>query len=143
MNDQNLTKGKATQFSAGEMQARTARKGGLAKAANARARKEREQRWRELLAMEDFSGMTFQERMDRAMIKRVDESGDPQAYEKIMEYAGLSPRLDLQAEDRKIKREELKLKREEFEAKKPAGEVTDIEDLTILAELINDPDSDD
>jgi hypothetical protein len=150
MNDQNLLKGKATQFRSGEMAASNGRKGGLAKKRNADLVKEHAAVLLEILMSEGLNGQTIQENMDRGLIRIVinREQGAVAAYEKIMEYAGKSPTLQLKKEEQKLRRDELKLKQAELELKKAqavqrSGDMTDIEDLTPLAELLNEPDTDD
>ena len=87
------------------------RKGGLKRAENARKRKEHELRWQELLSQTDDEGMTMQEKMDMGLWKKACD-GDPNAYEKVMEYAGLSKRQALREEELKLKHEELKIRKE-------------------------------
>ena len=116
------------------------RKGGLTKAANARRRKEHQEKWCALLEMVDEEGLSVLEKLDRALADKA-AKGDVNAYEKIMEYSGLSVLLDLKEEDMKLRQEELKLKKQQLEQK--AGDNTDIEDLRALAEMINEPDADD
>ena len=86
------------------------RKGGLKRAENARKRKEHELRWQELLQQTDEDGITMQEKMDMGLWKKACD-GDPNAYEKVMEYAGLSQRQAMREEELKLKREELQLKK--------------------------------
>ena len=88
-----------------------ARKGGLKRAENARKRKENERRWQELLAQKDKDGITMQEKMDMGLWQKAC-SGDPVAYEKVMEYAGLSQKQAQREEELKLKREELRLKKQ-------------------------------
>ena len=100
------------------------RKGGLTKAANARRRKEHQEQWLALLETKDEDGLTIREKLDRALAVKASE-GDVNAYEKIMEYSGLSVRLELQEEDRRIKRDELKLKEKQADlTKQDAAEDT-------------------
>ena len=87
------------------------RKGGLKRAENARKRKENELRWQALLSQKDKDGITMQEKMDMGLWAKAC-SGDPVAYEKVMEYAGLSQKQALREEEMKLKREELKLKKQ-------------------------------
>ena len=87
------------------------RKGGLKRAENARKRKENELRWQALLETKDKDGITMQEKMDMGLWQKAC-SGDPVAYEKVMEYAGLSQKQALREEELKLKREELKLKKQ-------------------------------
>ena len=99
------------------------RKGGLR---SAEVRKERKKQQQAILAMleADFGGETVFERMIGGLAKRVIESGDQAAFEKLMEYAGTSVRLELLQEDRKAKREELKIKREQLENSRPEAVIT-------------------
>ena len=90
--------------------------------------------------MVDEEGLSVLEKLDRALADKA-AKGDVNAYEKIMEYSGLSVLLDLKEEDMKLRQEELKLKKQQLEQK--AGDNTDIEDLRALAEMINEPDADD
>ena len=91
-----------------------ARKGGIKRGENARKRKEHELRWQELLQQTDEEGITMQEKMDMGLWKKACD-GDPNAYEKVMEYAGLSQRQAMREEELKLKREELKIKKENAE----------------------------
>lgn len=115
---ENLKKGR--RFQSTEEAKENGCKGGIAKKRNADRIKEHAERLLAILDNEDFTGMTLQERMDRGLI-RIVANGDPgasSAYEKIMEYSGKSPSLELKKEELKIKREELKLKKAELELKK-------------------------
>lgn len=116
------------------------RKGGLTRAANARRRKEHQEKWLALLELADDEGLSVLDKLDRALANKASD-GDVNAYEKIMEYSGLSVRLNLKEEELQIKSDELKLKKAQLERK--AGDNTDIEDLRALAEMINEPDADD
>lgn len=121
MNDENLLKGKATQFKAGEEQARIAKKGWTKSAEVRRERKRQQQLILDLLNT-DFAGKTVFERMIGGLAKRAIEGGDQAAFEKLMEYAGTSVRLELLQEDRRLKREALELQ------KKQTGSATASED---------------
>lgn len=114
------------------------RKGGLTRAANARRRKEHQEQWLALLELKTEDGLTIRQKLDRAIALKASE-GDVNAYEKIMEYSGLSVRLNLKEEELQIKSEELKLKKSQVAERSE----TDIEDLSALAELINEPDQND
>lgn len=114
------------------------RKGGLTRAANARRRKEHQERWLALLDSKCEDGLTVSDKLDKALALKASE-GDVNAYEKIMEYSGLSVRLSLKEEELQIKSEELKLKKSQVAERSE----TDIEDLSALAELINEPDQND
>ena len=133
MNEQNLRPIRLSH----EEAMKNGRKGGLTKAANARRRKEHQERWSILLDSVDESGLTVLEKLDRALAMKASD-GDVNAYEKIMEYSGLSVRLNLKEEELQIKSEELKLKKSQAAGR----DETDIEDLSALAELINEPDTD-
>ena len=99
------------------------RKGGLTKAENARRRKEHQERWLALLDIKGEDGLTIRDKLDKALALKASE-GDVNAYEKIMEYAGLSVRLSLKEEELQIKSEELKLKKQAAEQAKDAPEDT-------------------
>lgn len=116
------------------------RKGGIRSGEVRRERKKQQQAILDLLNS-DFGGKTVFERMIGGLAKRAIDNGDQAAFEKLMEYAGTSVRLDLLAKDRELKAEELKIKKAQIESKQ--GDVTDVEDLTPLAELLNEPDADD
>ena len=88
----------------------------------------------EAIYAETEAGSTELEEMIGGMIRRVKKTGDAGTFEKIMEYAGKSPKS--RRED-----EELQLRKAQLEQK--SGDVTDIEDLRALAEMINEPDADD
>ena len=88
----------------------------------------------EAIYVETEAGSTELEEMIGGMIRRVKKTGDAGTFEKIMEYAGKSPKS--RRED-----EELQLRKAQLEQK--SGDVTDIEDLRALAEMINEPDADD
>jgi len=141
---------KRRSFRTSEEAKENGRKGGIATKKNADRIREHQERMLAILDTEDFTGMTLQERLDRGLIRLVIDNGPgaTAAYEKLMEISGKSVLLELKREEQKIKREELKLKKEEIELKKAqaeakAGDVTDIEDLSALAEMINEPDQDD
>lgn len=116
------------------------RKGGI-RSGEVRREKKRQQELILNLLQADFGGKTVYERMISGLAKKVIENGDTNAFEKLMEYAGTSVRLELLQEDRKQKAEELKIKKALADQKN--GEVTDIEDLSALAEMLNEPDTDD
>ena len=88
----------------------------------------------EAIYAETEAGSTELEEMIGGMIRRVKKTGDAGTFDKIMEYAGKSPKS--RRED-----EELQLRKAQLEQK--SGDVTDIEDLRVLAEMINEPDADD
>lgn len=120
MNEQNLIPfNKRTE----SVQREIRRKGGLTKAANARRRKEHQEKWRALLELVDEDGLTVLEKLDRSLANKASD-GDVNAYEKIMEYSGLSVRLELKEEELRIKAEELKLKQQQLEQTKTAPEDT-------------------
>ena len=129
MNDQNLRPIKLSH----EEATKNGRKGGLKKAENKQRREEIKNAILDCVYAETDAGGTVLEEMIGGMIKRVIKTGDPAAWEKLMEYANKSPK-------RKREDEELKIKRE---AVGKAEQRNDIEDLSILAELINGPDTDD
>lgn len=58
----------------------------------------------------------MRDKLDKALALKASE-GDVNAYEKIMEYSGLSVRLSLKEEELQIKSEELKLKKSQVEDK--------------------------
>jgi len=137
MNDENLI---PINKRAKSVQREIRRKGGLTRAANARRRKEHQEKWRALLELVDEEGLSVLDKVDRALTARA-LKGDVNAYEKIMEYSGLSVLLDLKEEELKLKQDKLKLERSQLEQK--AGDTADIEDLSALAEMINESDADD
>lgn len=115
MNDENLLKGKATRFKAGEEQAKIAKKGWTKSAEVRRERKRQQQLILDMLNA-DFEGKTVFEQMIGGLAKRAIESGDQAAFEKLMEYAGTSVRLELLQEDRKLKRDALELQKKQTES---------------------------
>ena len=138
MNDENLLKGQATRFKTGEKQARIARNAGIRSGEAKRRKKEVRESLLRLL-FDETNGETMFDKMNGGLLKRIIETGDPQAYEKLMEYAGLSVKQETKEEELKLKREELKLKKSQVAERSE----TDIEDLSALAELINEPDQND
>ena len=137
MNDENLIPGnKRTP----ENNRENGRKGGI-RSGEVRRERKRQQELVLALLTADIEGRTVFEKMIKGMADRAMELGDANAFEKLMEYAGTSVRLELLKTDRDLKREELKIKKQQADQKN--GDVTDIEDLTALAELLNEPDPDD
>lgn len=136
MNEQNL------RVSSPSEARENGKKGGIASGAARRKRKAVRQAVLEFLySTSPVSGLTEMEEMILGMMRRVKENGDPKAWDTLMEYAGMSP-------DGKRKEAELKLKREELEMKKAqivhdSEKDADIEDLSALAELLNEPDTED
>ena len=114
MNEQNLRPINLSH----EEATKNGRKGGLRSGEVRQEKKKQQQAILEMLNA-DFGGKSVFERMIGGLTKRVIEQGDQAAFEKLMEYAGTSVRLELLQEDRKLKREELKIKREQLEAGKP------------------------
>lgn len=139
MNEQNLIPNSARTPSE---RREIAKKAGVASGAARRKRKAVRQAVLEFLySTSPVSGLTEMEEMILGMMSRVKENGDPKAWDTLMEYAGMSP-------DGKRKEAELKLKREELEMKKAqivhdSEKDADIEDLSALAELLNEPDTED
>lgn len=131
MNEQNLIP--FTQRSESEAR-ESGRKGGIRSGEVRRERKAQQQAILDLLNT-DFGGKTVFERMIGGLSKRVIENGDQAAFEKLMEYAGLSVRLELLQEDRKLKREELRIKKAQTDKNSTAA---DIEDLSGIWGMIND-----
>ena len=131
MNEQNLRPGEY------KLSQEEAKRGGR-KSVEVRKRKKEVRESLLRLLFERSDGETEFEKMNSGLLKRIIETGDPQAYEKIMEYAGLSVRQEMKEEELKLKREELKLKQSQAAGR----DETDIEDLSALAELINEPDTD-
>ena len=131
MNEQNLRPGEY------KLSQEEAKRGGR-KSVEVRKRKKEVRESLLRLLFEGSDGETVFEKMNSGLLKRIIETGDPQAYEKIMEYAGLSVRQEMKEEELKLKREELKLKQSQAAGR----DETDIEDLSALAELINEPDTD-
>lgn len=110
------------------------RKGGLTRAANARRRKEHQEKWRALLEMVDDYGLSTLDKLDRALANKASE-GDVNAYEKIMEYSGLSVRLNLKEEELRIKSEELKLKKAQAEIAEHSSYTSDDPCLAVLEQI--------
>ena len=131
MNEQNLRPG---EYKLSQEEA----KRGARKSVEVRKRKKEVRESLLRLLFERSDGETEFEKMNSGLLKRIIDTGDPQAYEKIMEYAGLSVRQEMKEEELKLKREELKLKQSQAAGR----DETDIEDLSALAELINEPDTD-
>ena len=113
------------------------RKGGLTRAANARRRKEHQERWLALLNSKCEDGLTVRDKLDKALALKASE-GDVNAYEKVMEYSGLSVRHSLKEEELQIKAEELKLKKSQVTGK----DEHDVEDLSGIWEMVHEPDAD-
>ena len=114
MNEQNLRPIKSSH----EEATRNGRKGGIKSAEVRRKKKELREAWLLLLST-DFGGQTVLERLNGGLAKRVIETGDPNAYEKIMEYAGLSVKQELKEDELKLKHEELKLRIADATRKNP------------------------
>ena len=91
------------------------RKGGV-RSGQVRKEKKRQQQLILDLLNADFGGKTVFERMIGGLAKRAIESGDQAAFEKLMEYAGTSVRLELMQEDRKLKRDALELQKKQTES---------------------------
>lgn len=132
MNEQNLRPGEY------RLSQEEAKRGGL-KSVEVRRRKKEVRESLLRLLFDETNGETMFDKMNGGLLKRIIETGDPQAYEKLMEYAGLSVKQETKEEELKLKREELKLKKSQVAERSE----TDIEDLSALAELINEPDSND
>ena len=113
------------------------RKGGLTRAANARRRKEHQERWLALLNSKCEDGLTVRDKLDKALALKASE-GDVNAYEKVMEYSGLSVRHSLKEEELQIKAEELKLKKSQVAGK----DEHDVEDLSGIWGMVHEPDAD-
>lgn len=114
----NLKKGRT--FKTAEEAKENGRKGGIAKKRKADLIKEHAETLLEVLKSEGFNGKTIEENMDDGLITIVvkREPGAVAAYEKIMEYAGKSPLLELKKKEQELKRKELELKKAELELKK-------------------------
>ena len=134
MNDENLLKGKATQFQTGEKQARIARKAGIKSGEVKRRKKEMRETLLRLLFEDSGEGTIF-DQMNSGLLKRIIETGDPNAYEKIMEYAGLSVKQEQKDEELKLKKEELKLKRSQADTAEKPTEIVD-PSIEILNQII-------
>ena len=122
MNDENLLKGKNTQFQTGEKQARIAREGGIASGKAKRERKAVKTAILDAIYSPSMSGGTVLDDMVSGLIAQVILKGDQNAFEKLMEYAGLSP-------ERKRKDEELKLKKKQMDqgdSREPVKVVIDV-----------------
>lgn len=132
MNEQNLRPGEY------RLSQEEAKRGGL-KSVEVRRRKKEVRESLLRLLFDETNGETMFDKMNGGLLKRIIETGDPQAYEKLMEYAGLSIKQETKEEELKLKREELKLKKSQVAERSE----TDIEDLSALAELINEPDQND
>ena len=130
MNEQNLR----PLHQSNEEATRNGKKGGIASGKARRQRIAIKTAILEAIYAETEAGSTELEEMIGGMIRRVKKTGDAGTFEKIMEYAGKSPKS--RRED-----EELQLRKAQLEQK--SGDVTDIEDLRALAEMINEPDADD
>ena len=130
MNEQNLR----PLHQSNEEATRNGKKGGIASGKARRQRKAIKTAILEAIYAETEAGSTELEEMIGGMIRRVKKTGDAGTFEKIMEYAGKAPKS--RRED-----EELQLRKAQLEQK--SGDVTDIEDLRALAEMINEPDADD
>lgn len=108
---ENLKKGR--RFHSGDDLARKAgEKGGINKAEKINVAKD----FRNKLFSGDEGDTPF-DHMVLGLMQRVIESGDPNAFEKVMQYAGMSP-------ENKRKDAELKLRKEELEWKKAQTDKT-------------------
>lgn len=129
MNEQNLIPNKDRTPS--ELREITS-KGGKASGIARRKRKAVKQAILDAIYSETESGNLVLDDMIAGMIKRVKRMGDPAAWEKIMEYADMSP-------ERKRMDAELDLKKSQVEKK----DSVDIEDLSRIWGSVNEPDTDD
>lgn len=109
MNEQNLIPN--SERSPSELREMT-RRGGIASGQTRRRKKAVKQVILDVLYAESPHGGTVLEEMISGMIERVSKTGDQNTFEKLMEYADMSP-------DRKRKDTELKLKKEQTERMYP------------------------
>lgn len=134
MNDENLRNGKATQFRSGEEAARNGEKGGVASGKTRREKKAVRQVILDVLYADSPNGGTVLEEMISGMIERVSKTGDQNTFEKLMEYANMSP-------ERKRKDAELKLKKDQLaiaEGTAKAGDDPCLAVLEQIREAVND-----
>lgn len=125
MNEQNLIPGnRRSQSEARE----NGRKGGQASGRARREKKAVKQVILDALYSTAPSGMTVMEEMISGMIERVIQNGDQQTFEKVMEYAGMSP-------ERKRKDAELKLKKAQIEITEHSGYTGDDSCLAVLEQI--------
>ena len=125
MNEQNLIPGnRRSQSEARE----NGRKGGQASGRARREKKAVKQVILDALYSTAPSGMTVMEEMISGMIERVIQNGDQQTFEKVMEYAGMSP-------ERKRKDAELKLKKAQIEISEHSGYTGDDPCLAVLEQI--------
>ena len=130
-NEENLKKGEQTRFRAGEEQAETARKGGIASGASRRRKKAMRKAAADLLNMDisntsgeavsviktrlrnfgfDPEDATLQDAMLLSvMIKAL--RGDVRASEFIRDTAGNNPAIEIKKEELKLRKAELEIKR--------------------------------
>lgn len=130
MNEENLIPGNKRSH---EESVENGRKGGIRSVEVRRERKKQQKAILDLLKA-DFGGKTVFERMIGGLAKRVIESGDQAAFEKLMEYAGTSVRLDLLQKDRELKKIELELRRAEAERRSPDS--PDYEDTSAIDDQV-------
>lgn len=131
MNEQNLRPGEY------RLSQEEAKRGGL-KSVEVRRRKKEVRESLLRLLFDETNGETMFDKMNSGLLKRIIETGDPQAYEKLMEYAGLSVKQETKEEELKLKREELKLKKSQVTGRNE----TDVEDLSGIWGMVNEPDTD-
>ena len=125
MNEQNLIPGnRRSQSEARE----NGRKGGQASGRARREKKAVKQVILDALYSTAPSGMTVMEEMISGMIERVIQNGDQQTFEKVMEYAGMSP-------ERKRKDAELKLKKAQIEITEHSSYIGDDPCLAVLEQI--------
>lgn len=141
-NEENLKKGKATQFQSGEEAARNGQKGGVASGASRRRKKTMRQTVTALLGAGldageskfieekikprllalgiDVKDATYQDAFLAGILLKA-MKGDVRAAEFIRDIAGDSPHLQIKKQELKLRKEELQFKREQ-EVKKSEGE---------------------
>lgn len=147
-NEENLKKGKATQFQSGEEAARNGQKGGVASGASRRRRKAMKQTVNTLLGAGlnadageflelikprllalgiDVEDATYQDILLAGIMMKA-MKGDVRAAEFIRDIAGESPALNLKKQELQLRKSELKFKQEqatkkaESDADKPGAD---------------------
>lgn len=88
MNNDNLKRGKATQFKSGDEAARNGKKGGIASGEARRERATIADVLRRLLDEADESGITRREHMVENVVKRVSKKGEAKDLKAVAEILG-------------------------------------------------------
>lgn len=133
MNKASLDNLKSLAKRAPEEQREISRTGGI----NSGSKRRRQKAIRESLQIvmntesSEFPGNMILDDMVIACVKRILKTGDPNQFEKLLSLAGLTP-------EEKRREKKMKLLEDEIKLRTQGQILSDIEDLTTLADLIND-----